>query len=425
MGDVGRASTHTHPPPCSVRSPAARPSSRRCAPQPAVAQRCARPKSPASAPITGVRYEVTADRAALGERQLHVVTTFGVSGTAPVVLSLPAWTPGAYEIVNFARTVSEFGATQGADTLRWDKADYDSWRALAEAGGAGDGVVRRHRRHARQRDVVDEAGLRAVQRHERVPLSRRAVRRLRGHGRDQDRAGLPHRHGHDARRPRRARTAPRTTTSSWTCRSSSASSISTARSCPGRRCATRRTRAGSVRRAMRTQGVGPAQAIIPARGARVRRGAVGQLHAHADRRLDVRRDERAGARRTRTSTSSRRAGNGSDFQPSLYAHEIFHAWNVKRLRPADLVPYRYDRPQPTGWLWVSEGITDYYADLARGARRRRSTRAGFYALTSGKIGEIAARRPSRSRTRRSTRGSRCATAPTRCTTRRSKTERNQ
>ena len=50
--------------------------------------------------------------------------------------------------------------------------------------------------------------------------------------------------------------------------------------------------------------------------------------------------------------------------PSLYAHEIFHAWNVKRLRPAEMVPYRYDQPEPTTLLWVSEGITDYYADLA-------------------------------------------------------------
>src|SRR5205814_1963905 len=48
----------------------------------------------------------------------------------------------------------------------------------------------------------------------------------------------------------------------------------------------------------------------------------------------------------------------------LYAHELFHAWNVKRLRPADLVPYRYDDAQPSEWLWVSEGVTDYYGNLA-------------------------------------------------------------
>jgi predicted metalloprotease with PDZ domain len=78
---------------------------------------------------------------------------------------------------------------------------------------------------------------------------------------------------------------------------------------------------------------------------------------------------------------------GSEVQPSLYAHEIFHAWNVKRLRPADLVPYQYDRRQPTPWLWMSEGVTDYYADLAQ-VRGGTTDAAGFYALTAGKIGEI-------------------------------------
>ena len=52
---------------------------------------------------------------------------------------------------------------------------------------------------------------------------------------------------------------------------------------------------------------------------------------------------------------------------------MFHAWNVKRLRPADMVPYRYDRTAADRWLWVSEGITDYYADLA--APRRASSTA--------------------------------------------------
>src|SRR5215204_7425022 len=105
-----------------------------CAILPAGAQR-ASTDAVASAPITGIRYEITADRAALGRRQLRVVTTFDVAGTAPVVLSLPAWTPGAYEIVNFARTVSDFGALQGDDTLRWDKADYDSWRLWPKRAG--------------------------------------------------------------------------------------------------------------------------------------------------------------------------------------------------------------------------------------------------------------------------------------------------
>jgi predicted metalloprotease with PDZ domain len=83
---------------------------------------------------------------------------------------------------------------------------------------------------------------------------------------------------------------------------------------------------------------------------------------------------------------------GNAFMPSLYAHEIFHAWNVKRLRPADMVPYRYDRPQPTRWLWVSEGITDYYADLAE-VRGGVVDSAGFLDLTAAKINEVNAATP--------------------------------
>lgn len=47
----------------------------------------------------------------------------------------------------------------------------------------------------------------------------------------------------------------------------------------------------------------------------------------------------------------------------LLSHEYFHAWNVKRIRPAGLWPYEYDRRQSTPLLWVSEGITDYYAHV--------------------------------------------------------------
>jgi len=83
---------------------------------------------------------------------------------------------------------------------------------------------------------------------------------------------------------------------------------------------------------------------------------------------------------------------GGDFMPSLYAHEIFHSWNVKRLRPADMWPYVYDRPEPTPWLWVSEGITDYYADLAE-VRGGVVVDTGFYRLTAAKMSEVAATPP--------------------------------
>jgi predicted metalloprotease with PDZ domain len=48
----------------------------------------------------------------------------------------------------------------------------------------------------------------------------------------------------------------------------------------------------------------------------------------------------------------------------LVSHEFFHLWNVKRIRPDALGPFDYTRENYTKVLWVAEGITDYYADLA-------------------------------------------------------------
>ena len=47
----------------------------------------------------------------------------------------------------------------------------------------------------------------------------------------------------------------------------------------------------------------------------------------------------------------------------LVSHEFFHTWNVKRLRPAGLGPFDYEREVHTRLLWVAEGITSYYDDL--------------------------------------------------------------
>src|ERR1044071_4098479 len=49
---------------------------------------------------------------------------------------------------------------------------------------------------------------------------------------------------------------------------------------------------------------------------------------------------------------------------SLVAHEFFHLLNVKRLRPDALGPFDYTKENYTKVLWVAEGITDYYADVA-------------------------------------------------------------
>lgn len=45
------------------------------------------------------------------------------------------------------------------------------------------------------------------------------------------------------------------------------------------------------------------------------------------------------------------------------AHEFFHVWNVKRLRPLELGPWDFSRPANTHGLWVAEGFTNYYGHL--------------------------------------------------------------
>lgn len=56
---------------------------------------------------------------------------------------------------------------------------------------------------------------------------------------------------------------------------------------------------------------------------------------------------------------------------SLVAHEYFHLWNVKRLRPIELGPFNYDEENYTTLLWVMEGFTSYYDELLL-------LRAGYY-----------------------------------------------
>ena len=48
----------------------------------------------------------------------------------------------------------------------------------------------------------------------------------------------------------------------------------------------------------------------------------------------------------------------------LVSHEYFHLWNVKRMKPAAFTPFDLSREVHTGLLWVYEGITSYYDDLA-------------------------------------------------------------
>lgn len=54
---------------------------------------------------------------------------------------------------------------------------------------------------------------------------------------------------------------------------------------------------------------------------------------------------------------------------NLASHELFHAWNVKALRPTALLSYDYEHENYLKELWIVEGLTSYYASLL-------ATRAG-------------------------------------------------
>lgn len=61
---------------------------------------------------------------------------------------------------------------------------------------------------------------------------------------------------------------------------------------------------------------------------------------------------------------------------SLFSHEFFHAWNVKRMRPNGLGPFDYTSETYTKSLWIAEGITSYYDDLL--LRRAKIYSVGDY-----------------------------------------------
>jgi len=58
---------------------------------------------------------------------------------------------------------------------------------------------------------------------------------------------------------------------------------------------------------------------------------------------------------------------------STFAHEYFHSWNVKRIRPKSLEPFNFEHADMSSELWFAEGFTQYYGELAL-------KRAGFHTV---------------------------------------------
>ncbi len=65
----------------------------------------------------------------------------------------------------------------------------------------------------------------------------------------------------------------------------------------------------------------------------------------------------------------------------LVSHEFFHTWNVRRLRPKALASYAYEVENYFEELWVAEGVTSYYDDLALARAGHSTTKEYLVALS--------------------------------------------
>ena len=342
----------------------------------------------ASAPITDVRYEITADSAAVGRRELGVSMTFHVSGAAPVVLALPAWSPGHYVLVWFARRVSQFSAESGGTQLPWKKLDYQTWEITPRAAG----TVRVTFRYLA--DAIDRA----------VAWTAPDFAFFNGTN------VFLYPVGRGFNWP--ARVAIRTEPSWRIATGMESAGINGFRAdnyhdltdnpfYVGRFAIDSTQVAGkwirlafypttSLTTARRDRTFGWVQKIFPAHTAVFGEAPFRNytIFQRSDTIVNGGGLEHQASQVDEVTTSRLDA----NYLPGLYSHEAFHAWNVKRLRPADMVPYRYDDAQPTTWLWVSEGVTDYYGALAL-VRSGINADSAFYNFIAGEIGSIATAPP--------------------------------
>jgi len=315
---------------------------------------------PTSAPITNVRYEITADSVNLGSRHLAVAMTFSVSSSRPVVLALPAWSPGHYTLLWFARRVSSFTAEAGVHGLDWRKLDFQTWEIRPKAPG----TVRVTFSYLA--DAVDRAVAWTAP---NFAFFNGTNLLLYPVGRGFD---WPATVTVRTESGWRITTGMKPTGATNTFGAANYHDLVDMPFYVGRfDVDSERVAEHWVRFALY-----PAGAMTPSRRDRTLGWLRKLLPAEAEVFREIPFDNYTVFVRSDTLVN----GGGLEHQSSqvdevhttaldadlsgLYAHEMFHAWNVKRLRPADLVPYRYDDTQPTPWLWVSEGVTEYYATLA-------------------------------------------------------------
>ena len=338
-----------------------------------------------SAPITNVRYAVTFDRTTAATRTLRVSMMFNVAGNEPVLLSLPAWTPGAYEISDFIRKVTGLSVTGEGGTPRWDKADPDTWRVIPN----GARTITLTFTYAA--DSMDNA----------MSWANREFSFFNGtnlfpypEGRSTDFAATVTVSTEGNWRVVTGMT-PGSAPNTWTASNYhdlvdmpffvgplEVDSVKIGETMFRTATYPRGIMSGADREKFWDQ----VRRMVPPM---VR--VFGEMPIPSYTTLILFDSSLTGASALEHQNSHIGVYSpyivGHDFLPSITAHEIFHLWNVKRMRPAEMVPYRYDRTQPTPWLWVSEGITDYYADVAQ-VRGGIIDSAEFLTLVTGKRGEV-------------------------------------
>lgn len=337
-----------------------------------------------SAPISNVRYEVTIDSAHAAARTIRVSMSFDVRSTRAVLLSIPAWTPGSYEIRNFAKYISGFGALQSGARVQWDKIDYDTWRV--RPAGSGNMAVHFDVRA----DTLENASA----------WTQKDFAFFNG----TNLFMYPEGSGYEF-----ASTVELRIPSGWTVATGmSKSSGNTYSSSNYHELVDHPFFVGKFDLdSSDVSGVLVRFATYPSRSSGERASSIAwdQVRKIIPVEAQVFRDTPFKSYTILQVVDSLFPGAAAlehensqliimspDFPGTvslggLYAHEIFHAWNVKRLRPADLFPYAYEHAQPTTLLWVSEGITDYYADLSL-VRSGSATPEQFYFLTLTKYEEV-------------------------------------
>jgi predicted metalloprotease with PDZ domain len=82
--------------------------------------------------------------------------------------------------------------------------------------------------------------------------------------------------------------------------------------------------------------------------------------------------------------------HSDEYLPGVAAHEFFHLWNVKRIRPASLDPVDFTKEQYTRALWFAEGVTNTYASYTL-VRSGIWSKEQFYADLGEQITELEGR----------------------------------